>query len=100
MKKYLEQGDAEQIGKLMLKSQREFDNDVAIYCKEELTSPVLHSLLNDERVYEYAYGGKGVGSQGYGSAQFICKDKESQSDLINFLINVRGMEAYPFTLNP
>lgn len=45
------------------------------------------------------YGGKGVGSQGDGSIQFLAKDKDCQQKVIDYL-NSRGMKAYPLTIKP
>ena len=90
-------GNAERIGELMKEAQAIFDKKVAPGCPSELTAPKLHSILSDEKVSEYAYGGKGVGSQGDGTVQFIAKDKQSQRDLVDYLNSI-GLEAYAFTL--
>ncbi len=95
--KAIADGDAERIGELMKEAQQIFDTKIAPGCPEELTAPKLHSVLNDETVKKYSYGGKGVGSQGDGTVQFIAKDKESQSALVDYL-NGQGLEAYAFTL--
>lgn len=96
---YLEKGDAEALGKLMVEAQQLFDFNVAPMCPEELTSPKLHETLNDPVIQRMTYGGKGVGSQGDGSIQFLAKDQESQAKLIEYL-NSRGMKAYALTLQP
>ncbi|MEM1172318.1 MAG: GHMP kinase [Cyanobacteria bacterium P01_H01_bin.35] len=81
----LQQGDAEKIGSLMVKAQTEFDRYMIPACPSELTSSVLHSLLNYPPIQEYIWGGKGVGSQGDGTAQFIAKDAASQEQLIEII---------------
>ena len=81
----LRQGDAEQLGALMTRAQAEFDAHVAPACPSELTAPVLHQVLNHEAVKPYVYGGKGVGSQGDGTAQFIAKDEESQRKVVEII---------------
>ncbi len=96
---YMAQGDAESLGKLMKEAQQLFDSAVAPMCPEELSSPKLHAVLNDPAIQEWVYGGKGVGSQGDGSVQFLAKDKDSQQQLIDYL-NGQGMKAYPLTLKP
>lgn len=96
---YMANGDAEALGKLMTGAQTLFDTAVAPMCPEELTSPKLHEVLNDPIIKPMVYGGKGVGSQGDGSIQFLAKDKENQQKLIDYL-NSRGMKAYPLTLKP
>lgn len=97
--KYMADGDAEALGKLMNGAQVLFDTAVAPMCPEELTAPKLHEVLNDPIIQPFVYGGKGVGSQGDGSVQFLAKDKECQHKLIDYLNN-QGMKAYPLTLKP
>ena len=96
---YMAKGDAEALGKLMTEAQHLFDANIAPMCPEELTAPKLHEVLNDPIIGMLSYGGKGVGSQGDGSVQFLAKDKESQEKIIEYL-NSRGMKAYPLTLKP
>lgn len=81
----LRQGDAEAVGKLMTQVQHEFDKHLIPACPTQLTAPVLHKVLNYEPIQPYIFGGKGVGSQGDGSAQFIVKDEESQSRVIEII---------------
>ena len=96
---YMAKGDAEALGKLMTGAQYLFDTSVAPMCPDELSAPKLHDALNDPLIKPLVYGGKGVGSQGDGSIQFLAKDKECQQKLIDYL-NSRGMKAYPLTLKP
>lgn len=96
---YMAKGDAEALGKLMNGAQALFDTAVAPMCPEELSSPKLHEVLRDPIIQPWVYGGKGVGSQGDGSIQFLAKDKECQQKLIDYL-NSQGMKAYPLTLKP
>ncbi|MGN0674744.1 MAG: hypothetical protein ACI4KG_03270, partial [Oscillospiraceae bacterium] len=95
--KAIADGNAEKIGELMKEAQNIFDTKVAPGCPVELTAPKLHSVLNDKKIAEYIYGGKGVGSQGDGTVQFIAKDKENQQKLVDYLNSI-GLEAYAFTL--
>ena len=96
---YMANGDAEALGKLMTGAQTLFDHSIAPMCPEELNAPKLHEVLNDPIIQPMVYGGKGVGSQGDGSIQFLAKDKENQQRLIEYL-NSRGMKAYPLTIKP
>ena len=96
---YMAKGDAEALGKLMTGAQYLFDTSVAPMCPDELTAPKLHDVLNDPLIKPLVYGGKGVGSQGDGSIQFLAKDRDCQQKLIDYL-NSRGMKAYPLTLKP
>lgn len=81
----LRDGDAEAVGKLMTRAQTEFDKHLIPACPSQLTAPVLHKVLTYEPIQPYIWGGKGVGSQGDGSAQFIVKDEESQQRVIEII---------------
>ena len=83
----LRDGDAELVGKLMTRAQIEFDEHLIPACPSQLTAPVLHRILNYEPIQRYIWGGKGVGSQGDGSAQFIAKDEDSQQKVIDIIEN-------------
>ena len=96
---YLKIGDAPALGKLMVEAQQLFDLNVAPMCPEELTSPKLHETLRDPEIKRLTYGGKGVGSQGDGSVQFLAKNQGCQARVVKYL-NSRGMKAYPLTLQP
>ena len=96
--KYLEDGDAKNLGKLMTKVQKSFDKHMIPACPEELTAPLLHKTLDDENINRLTYGGKGVGSQGDGTIQFLAKDKESQQELIDYLENILKMDAFSLTI--
>lgn len=97
---YISTGDAAKLGELMTEAQELFDRKVAPMCPEELTAPVLHSVLSDSRIKELTYGAKGVGSQGDGTIQFLAKDELSQQMLVEYLQEERGMRAYSLTLKP
>jgi len=81
----LQQGDAVKIGELMKVAQKEFDAHLIPACPAQLTAPVLHELLNYLPIQPYIWGGKGVGSQGDGTAQFIVKDESSQQQVIDIV---------------
>jgi UTP-glucose-1-phosphate uridylyltransferase/mevalonate kinase len=81
----LQQADPVKIGELMQVAQREFDRYLIPACSSQLTAPVLHKLLNYQPIQPYILGGKGVGSQGDGTAQFIVKDEDSQQQVIDII---------------
>ena len=72
----LKAGDAEQLGKLMTDAQVEFNRLAKPLCPSQLTMPILNSLLAHPRMQCHIFGGKGVGSQGDGTAQLLCKSKK------------------------
>jgi len=89
-------GDAVRLGQLMTRAQKEFDRLVKPACPSQLTAPVLHKVLSYEPLQEYVFGGKGVGSQGDGSAQFVAKDAEAQKKAIELI--ERDLEMHCLSL--
>ena len=96
---YIAEGQVEELGKLMTEAEELFDRQVAPMCPSELTSPKLKAVLSDEHIKTLTYGGKGVGSHGDGSVQFLARDGETQKQLVDYLIS-KGMPAYTLTIQP
>jgi len=88
-----EKGDAARIGALMSEAQNEFDKYLIPACPSQLTAPVLHRLLSYGPIQPFILGGKGVGSQGDGSAQLIVKDEECQERIIGIIEGELGMSC-------
>ncbi|BAY38194.1 GHMP kinase [Nostoc sp. NIES-2111] len=96
----IQQGDAQLLGTLMTKAQAEFDHYVVPACPEQLIANKLHQLLNHEPLSPYIFGGKGVGSQGDGTAQLIAKNQESQTKVIEIIQHdFPQMQALPLTIS-
>jgi UTP-glucose-1-phosphate uridylyltransferase len=81
----LRAGDAERLGALMRESQALFDRHAAPACPEEFEAPVLHRVLAHPAVQPHVWGGKGVGSQGDGSAQFVARSAADQVEAVRVL---------------
>ena len=96
--KYMAEGDAEALGRLMTEAEALFDAKVAPM-SPALISPKLHSVLQDPKIQPMIWGGKGVGSHGDGSVQFLARNEEAQRQLVDYL-NDHGMKAYMLTLKP
>jgi UTP-glucose-1-phosphate uridylyltransferase/mevalonate kinase len=94
----LQSGDAEQLGVLMAEAQAHFDRYAIPACPEELTAPVLHRVLNYEALKPHVWGGKGVGSQGDGSAQFVARSKADQQAVVDILERDLAMPCLKVTL--
>jgi UTP-glucose-1-phosphate uridylyltransferase len=90
--------DAQRIGALMVEAQALFDQYAAPACPEELTAPVLHRVLNYEPLRPHIWGGKGVGSQGDGTAQFIARSQADQDAIVQILENDLKLPALKLTL--
>ena len=95
---YMASGDAESLGKLMTSAEAMFDKYVTPM-SPALWAPKLHQVLQDPNIQSWIWGGKGVGSHGDGSVQFLARSAEDQQQLIDYL-NSQGLKAYPLTLNP
>jgi UTP-glucose-1-phosphate uridylyltransferase/mevalonate kinase len=93
----LREGDAKALGSLMSKAQDEFDAALAPLCPDELKAPVLHGLLRNEEIRPFVWGGKGVGSQGDGTAQFVARGRAEQEALVERL-EALGYGALPLTI--
>ncbi len=96
----IERGDARNLGELMTEAQRVFDELVAPACPSELRSPGLHEILANRTVRSLTWGGKGVGSQGDGTAQFICRGPQEREELRAALETETGVECYFLTIEP
>lgn len=95
----LKEGSAEKLGECMVQAQQEFDNLAMPASPKHLTSPVLHKLLQHEALKEYVFGGKGVGSQGDGSAQLVAKSEQHQRDAMELIArDFPNMTCLPLTL--
>lgn len=95
--KYLEEGDAYNLGKLMTETQKLFDLNCSKY-SDELLAPLLHSILNDLTILEHIYGGKCVGSGGDGTVQLLVKSDNDAIWLINYIKSKYGMTSYKLTI--
>jgi len=96
----LQDSDAQRLGGLMTEAQAFFDKYAAPACPEELTAPVLHRLLDYEPLKPHIWGGKGVGSQGDGTAQFIARSPDDQQAVIEIIERDLGMPCLGLTLRP
>ena len=92
-------GDAATLGALMCEAQQLFDAHLQAACPSQLTAPVLHRLLNCPALQPLIHGGKGVGSQGDGSAQLIARDPASQQTAIGIIETELGMSCLPLVLH-
>jgi UTP-glucose-1-phosphate uridylyltransferase/mevalonate kinase len=94
----LRRGDAARIGALMTEAQELFDRYAAPACPEELAAPVLHRVLAHPAVQPHVWGGKGVGSQGDGSAQFVARSAADQKAAAEVLERDLGVSCLALTL--
>ena len=99
--KCLERGDAPALGALMNAAQEDFDRWASPLCPSQLGeegSPVLHRVLRYGPIQDLILGGKGVGSQGDGTAQLLCKDQASMQAVCDVLEADLGVECMTVVL--
>ncbi|NQU74953.1 MAG: GHMP kinase [Planctomycetes bacterium] len=94
-------GDAESIGDAMRRAQEIFDRMVAPHSPEQLASPRLHEILNLREIQSHIYGGKGVGSQGDGTAQFVARSPQDQLKAMAVIERMyENMRCFPLSILP
>ena len=81
----------------MDEAQALFFASVAPACPE-LEAPRLREVLAHPATRELAYGGKGVGSQGDGSAQIVARGPGERTRLAERLARDLGLRSLPLTL--
>lgn len=96
----LSDGDVRRVGELMVEAQAIFDELVAPACPAQLAAPRLHHLLEYPPLQELIWGGKGVGSQGDGTAQLLTRGPEERRRAQSILKDDLGLECFSLTLNP
>jgi len=96
----LQAADAQRLGALMVEAQSLFDRHAAPLCPEELSAPVLHRVLDYEPLRPHIWGGKGVGSQGDGTAQFLTRSEADQRAVIEIIERELELPCLQLTLRP
>ncbi len=97
----LKTGDAQRLGELMLQAQRVFDEFVAPQSPVELAGPLLHEVLTMKEIAGHVYGGKGVGSQGDGTAQMIARSQaDREQAMLKIVRAFPRMRCFPLTISP
>lgn len=94
----IESGDAPTLGALMRRAQDLFDAWVAPHSPDELRAPRLHSVLRLPAAADLTWGGKGVGSQGDGCAQFVCRGVSERQELTRQIHAARLGHCLPLTI--
>ncbi len=86
---------------LMVEAQQLFDEHLGPACPSQLTSPVLHRVLSHEPIQPHIYGGKGVGSQGDGTAQFVARSAADRDAAMRIITDhCPHMQCFPLTIVP
>ena len=91
-------GSLDELGALMCSVQKQFDTLMRPACPDELAAPRLRALLSESKVRKLSLGGKGVGSQGDGTAQLLVRDERSQQELGHYISCKLGLSVLPLTI--
>jgi UTP-glucose-1-phosphate uridylyltransferase/mevalonate kinase len=95
----LQNGDERALGSLLVEAQNYFDRLATPVCPEELTAPALHKLLTYQPLKAHAWGSKGVGSQGDGTAQILAKSIQDQETIFQIVENELKLPCLKLTLH-
>ena len=94
-------GEAAELGEVMTAAQRNFDEKIAPLCPEQLAGPLLHKVLSLESIAEHIHGGKGVGSQGDGTAQMVARSSADRDEAMKKITAAfPDMRCFPLTIRP
>ena len=97
----LTSGNAAELGRLMSEAQSVFDELVGPNSPEQLASPKLHEVLSMESIAKHIYGGKGVGSQGDGTAQLVARSAADRDEAMQKITEAcPQMQCFPLTIAP
>ncbi|KAG1680588.1 hypothetical protein FOA52_015036 [Chlamydomonas sp. UWO 241] len=95
----LTSGDLPKLGELMREAQHEFDARAGPMCSSQLTAPALHKVLDHPSLQPLIWGAKGVGSQGDGTAQLLCRGASEQRRVLEVLESELGLSPMPLTVH-
>jgi len=94
-------GDAAALGQIMTAAQANFDAKVACHCPDELAGALLHEVLAFAPIAGHVHGGKGVGSQGDGTAQFVARSAADRDAAMRKIVAAfPAMRCFPLTIAP
>jgi len=96
--KFIEEGKPKEFGEILIEWQQHFDKLAAPHCPDQLTSPLLHSVLTSPLFSGLIWGSKGIGSQGDGSAQILAISEEAQEKVVQIITNDFKMKCMKLTL--
>jgi galactokinase len=96
--KAMAKGDASSIGYLLSNAQDDFDAHATPLCPEQLAAPKLHAVMAQPDIQPLIWGAKGLGSQGDGAAQLLCKSEDAMKQVVKVLEAAMDVSCIPLTL--
>ena len=94
----MEAGHVSSLGSLLGQAQHAFDFYAARLCPAQLTAPRLHAVLRHAGIQKHIHGGKGVGSQGDGAAQLLCRSAADMETVCTILEGSLDVECLRMTV--
>ena len=91
----LGEGDMPALGALMDEAQELFAHHAIPVCPSQLTAPNLHRVLRHAPLRAHIWGAKGVGSQGDGCAQLLCRSEAEPVAAMQLVERALGMVCMP-----
>ena len=83
----------------MSEAQEVFDKMVAPCSPKQLASPLLHEVLGMKAIASNVWGGKGVGSQGDGTVQFVARSLEDRDQAMKKIQAAHPqMQCFPLSV--
>jgi UTP-glucose-1-phosphate uridylyltransferase/mevalonate kinase len=95
----IQQNNAPALGKLMKSAQELFDQFATPMVPEQLTAPALHKVLNYPPIAPFIWAGKGVGSQGDGTAQFLTRSQDDQEKVVQIIESELMLQCLKLTIH-
>jgi galactokinase len=94
-------GDAKKLGAACAAAQATFMNAAKHLCPSELSAPIMHDAIRsvEKTLPHLIYGAKGVGSQGDGAVQFVCRGANEAREL-RAHFETLGKKSFIITLSP
>lgn len=94
----MQNGDVQGLGAAMSAAQAAFDSVAVPFCEAQLAAPKLHAVLSCDAIQQFIWGGKGVGSQGDGTAQLLCRSGEAMAKVQAVLETQHSVVCLPMVL--
>jgi len=94
-------GDAKKLGAACAAAQATFMNAAKHLCPSEFSAPIMHDAIRsvEKTLPHLIYGAKGVGSQGDGAVQFVCRGANEAREL-RAHFETLGKKSFIITLSP
>ena len=94
----VETGNVSSLASVMMDAQQAFNQCAIENCREQLMAPRLREVMSNPALRRVSLAIKGVGSQGDGTVQVLCKGPEEQRQAMQILNTDLGCDAFLLTV--